>query len=193
MILKHSLAVRPGVALLMALMAATRFGHFGSTVDLPDASLAVFFGAGLWLGGRYLLAALVAEAFMIDYLAISQFAVSDFCISPAYGFLLVGYVVMWLAGGYCRRLPLLSTANSLKQLLVLAIATSLAFLISNGSFFWLAEQVSNKSWAHYADNLATYFPAYFSVTVLYGIAITVVREMAKALWTQAGKVLRHSL
>lgn len=193
MTLKHSLAVRPGVVLLMALMAATRFGHFGNAVDLPDASLAVFFAAGLWLGGRYLFAALVAEAVMIDYVAISQFAVSDFCISPAYAFLLVCYAVMWLGGRYCRQLSLLTTANSLKQLLVLASATSLAFLISNGSFFWLAEQVSNKSWAHYVDNFAQYYPAYFSVTVLYAIAMTAVRELAKSVLSFVAKTWQQSV
>ena len=32
---------------LMGVMALTRFDHFGSTFALPDASLAVFFFAGL--------------------------------------------------------------------------------------------------------------------------------------------------
>lgn len=34
---------------LAALMALTRYGHFGSAVSLPDASLAVFFLAGFYL------------------------------------------------------------------------------------------------------------------------------------------------
>ena len=34
---------------LAALMAATRFNHFGSAVSLPDASYAVFFLCGLYL------------------------------------------------------------------------------------------------------------------------------------------------
>ena len=38
-------------AALAALMAATRFNHFGSAVSLPDASYAVFFLGGLYLAG----------------------------------------------------------------------------------------------------------------------------------------------
>jgi hypothetical protein len=37
-------------AALVLLMAATRYNHFGSAMALPDASYAVFFLGGLFLG-----------------------------------------------------------------------------------------------------------------------------------------------
>ena len=40
-----------GAIALMLLMAATRSSHIGTPFQLPDASLAVFFLAGLWFGG----------------------------------------------------------------------------------------------------------------------------------------------
>jgi len=41
-------SILPAVA-LMLLMAGTRFHHFGSAVNLPDASIAVFFLLGFLL------------------------------------------------------------------------------------------------------------------------------------------------
>ena len=83
---------------LIIIMALTRFGHVGSAFSLPDASLAVFFLAGFTVSGLGFLVLLLLEAGLIDYLAITQFNVSDFCMSPAYLCLnpnLCGVVVCW--------------------------------------------------------------------------------------------------
>ncbi|SCN46613.1 hypothetical protein BAZMOX_39362_0 [methanotrophic endosymbiont of Bathymodiolus azoricus (Menez Gwen)] len=69
---------------LAMLMALTRSDHFGSAITLPDASLAVFYLAGIFTGGLASFAVLLTEAALLDYVAISQFQVSDYCISPAY-------------------------------------------------------------------------------------------------------------
>ena len=105
---KPTLAVKPGAVALMALMAATRFHHFGTPFALPDASLAIFFCAGLWLGGRYLFAKLLLEAGLIEYLANTKLGVSDFCVSKAYVFLIASYAAMWLGGKWCRQFAHLS-------------------------------------------------------------------------------------
>ncbi|MDP3839272.1 MAG: hypothetical protein Q8Q54_10150, partial [Methylococcales bacterium] len=84
---------------LIALMALTRFHHFGDAFSLPDASLAVFFLAGLVFARRWwLLGFLLLEAAVIDYVAITHFNVSAFCVSAAYVFLIPTYAVMWFAG-----------------------------------------------------------------------------------------------
>ena len=171
---KLSLTVRPALVVLMMLMAATRTSHFGNTVVLPDVTLAAFFFAGLWLNGRAPFAILMAEAVLIDYWAITQLGVSDFCISPAYLFLLPCHAVLWQAGRMARQWPLVNVVNAAKQLLSLGAAIVLAFIVSNGSFFVLAEQVADKSWAHYVDNIGQYFPNYMLINLLYGVMISVV-------------------
>ncbi len=180
---KPSLAVKPGAVALMALMAATRFHHFGSSFALPDASLVVFFFAGLWLGGRYLFAALLLEAGLIDYLAITKLGVSDFCVSAAYGFLIGSYGAMWLAGKWCRKFSSLSAASALQQFVALTVATSSAFLISNGSFYLLSGRAPDASWAQYLDGVATYYPPYLSATLMYGVVIFGLVSVVKALFT----------
>lgn len=57
--------------MLAALMAATRSHHFATAFHLPDASWAVFFLAGVYLRLVSMLPALMAEAALIDYAAVT--------------------------------------------------------------------------------------------------------------------------
>jgi len=94
----RELAIALGLA---ALMAATRFHHFGSPLHLPDASLAVFFLGGLALGNAALFAAFLAEAALVDWLAIAWGGVSGWCVTPAYAFLIPACASLWAAGRWC--------------------------------------------------------------------------------------------
>jgi hypothetical protein len=89
------------VAALAAAMWLTRShqidDHFGSFIDLPDASWAVFFIAGV-VGLRWWApAALMLNAGVIDYLALLA-GVSDYCVTPAYPFLIPTYLTLWASG-----------------------------------------------------------------------------------------------
>jgi len=178
---KPTFAVRPGAVALMALMAATRFHHSGTAFSLPDASLAVFFLAGLWLGGRYLFATLLAEAAIIDYLAITKFGVSSYCVTKAYVFLIGSYGAMWLGGKWCRHFGELTVYNLLQQFGALIVATSTAFLFSNGSFYWLSGRYVSPHWAQYVERFAMYYPGYLNRTAVYVIAIFAVVSLIKAV------------
>ncbi|MCQ8117469.1 hypothetical protein [Methylomonas rosea] len=183
MSLNQTLAVKPGAVALMALMAATRFHHFGTPFALPDASLAVFFFAGLWLGGRYLFAILLAEAVLIDYLAITKLGVSDFCVSKAYVFLIGSYGAMWLGGKWCRKFTILSVATAAQRLMALVAATSIAFLFSNGSFYWLSGRYPNGSFTQYVERVAMYYPPYLTSTLIYGVVIFALVSAVKFMLT----------
>jgi hypothetical protein len=148
-------------------MAATRFHHFGSALHLPDASLAVFFLGGLYLRRPLAFGAYAALAALLDYLAIAQAGVSDWCVTPAYAFLLPAYACLWWAGVRCpgherhgwRRYPRLAGA--------LLVATALAFLVSNASFYGLSGYFGELSLAEYAARVARYFPSYLASTMAY--------------------------
>jgi len=158
----------PAIAFaLAALMAATRFHHFGSALHLPDASLAVFFLGGLYLRRPLAFGAYAALAALLDYLAIAQAGVSDWCVTPAYAFLLPAYACLWWAGVWCsrherhgwRRYPRIAGA--------LLLATVLAFLISNASFYGLSGYFGELSLAEYAARVARYFPPYLVSAMAY--------------------------
>ena len=171
---------------LMGVMALTRFDHFGSTFALPDASLAVFFFAGLSVISPWFLAILLLEAGIIDYVAITQFSVSDFCISAAYLFLIPTYTAMWVAGRYSKAFMSLDFVASAKVFGVSALATALAFVISNGSFYVISGEFGELSWQQYLSQSAHYLPSYLSAALIYivfGLALIKCLKLAHILKT----------
>lgn len=176
-----SLPIQPGAIALMILMAATRFHHFGDAISLPDASLAVFFLAGLWFGGIVLFATLVLEAGLIDYIAITQFSVSDFCISPAYVFLIPAYVAVWFGGRFSSSFSSQSFSHLTVKFMLLVVGISLSFLISNGSFYLLSDKFSDINWVDYTSRFMQYYPAYLKYSVFYVVLIYALTQLVRQI------------
>ena len=169
---------------LIALMAATRMDHFGTSLHVPDASLAVFLLAGFFLP-RWAFPALLVEAGLVDYLAINYGGVEGWCFSPAYWFLIPTYFVLWFAGRfYAARHQL--TLRSLAELVGIAlVATGVAFVISNASFYLLADYFETMSASQYSSQVAQYFLPYLQSSFLY-LTIAVVLHVV------AAQVVRHA-
>lgn len=158
------------LAVLALAMALTRFHHEGTAFALPDASLAIFFLGGIHLKAFRDFASLFALAAGIDYVAIAGFGVSDYCVSPAYVFLVPTYAVMWLAGHWFSRQsdePWLTCLPTLA--LALGASASLAFVVSNGSFFWLSGKLSAVSLTEYAQGLSSQYLPYVGGAVIYAL------------------------
>lgn len=153
---------------LIGAMLLTRFHHFGSALSLPDASLAVFFFAGFY-PRKILLPLLMLEAVLIDYIAIAN-GTSGWCVSPAYVFLIPTYAVMWGAGRLTQALHYSTTKNAVISAVFMVSATTLAFLISNGSFYFFSGKFDAMLIAEYTSKVMHYFPAYISSTLLYTLA-----------------------
>jgi hypothetical protein len=181
------------VAALILLVAATRYNHFGSSLALPDASYAVFFLGGLYLGrmrgGWAILALLMVEAAMVDYYAINFQGVSGWCVTSAYGFLMLAYAVLWSVGRwYAPRHNL--TGKGLLGLLASAVASaSFAFVIANVSFYLLSGYFGSMGVVEFAARVAQYFGSYIEVTVMY-IGCAVIVQMGYAILTD--KVERNT-
>ena len=155
----------------MLAMTLTRFNHFGTSVSLPDASLAVFFLGGLYLSkfpkARWVFVALLMEAALVDYYAITVKGMSDWCVTPAYGFLAIAYGVLWFAGKWFAPRHTLTGRNLLGVFVVTAMSTSLAFIISNVSFFLLSGRYAGMSATVYALSVAQYWSSYVGVALIY--------------------------
>lgn len=152
---------------LAALMAATRMHHFGSPLHLPDASLAVFLLTGFFISSPLFFAGLLLEAGALDYVAITHLGVSDYCVTPAYWFLIPTYAVLWYAGRHYARIH----QYSLRSLGIFAAisfaAVSVAFLISNGAFYVFSGRFAEMGMAEYAARVAQYYGPYLSGAVVY--------------------------
>jgi hypothetical protein len=174
-------------AVLAALMAATRFNHFGSAFSFPDASYAVFFLGGLYLSrlarvSALVFIALLLEAGLIDYYATSVQGISDWCMTPAYWFLIPTYGSLWLVGRWVSSRPAMQNHTmENKGLVVLALAawlaSSFAFAFSNVTFYLFSERFADMSMVEYSTRVAQYYVSYVSVALLY-IACAVAVHMA---------------
>jgi len=157
---------------LMFLMLITRFNHFGSSTSFPDASLAVFLLGGFFISrlAKLSLAAftlLLLEAGAIDYYATQFAGVSDWCITPAYWFLIPTYASMWFSGHWFATRQQ-SNMTSLALFGGVAwLSTSIAFLISNGAFYLFSGKFTEMSIAEYATSVAKYYPPYVSGSLMY--------------------------
>jgi hypothetical protein len=163
-------------------MILTRFHHFGDVLHLPDASLAVFFFAGFFRK-KMLLGFLLALAALIDYVAIAN-GTSAWCVTPAYAFLIPTYAVMWFAGRYCSNLAAMKGTQptlSVDALGLLALATTLAFVLSNGSFYMFSAHYSSMSWMQYLGRVAHYYLPYMASTLIYGIVGYALVKVVKAV------------
>ena len=163
--------------LLTAMMAATRFNHFGSAFSLPDASYAIFFLGGLYLARMarvsvFLFIALLLEAGLIDFYATSVQGISDWCMTPAYWFLIPTYGSLWLVGRWVSSLPTMQSRTMEKNgLMILAlsawVASSFAFVFSNVTFYLFSERFADMSMVEYSTRVAQYYVSYVSVALLY--------------------------
>ena len=164
---------------LLLLMLLTRGSHFGTSFLLPDATLAIFLLSGL-VFPRFTLPALAAFIFLllmaggIDYYAINVAGVSDWCVTPAYGFLIPTYATMWLGGSWFAS----KLHNTWRSLLLFAgiswLTTTAAFLISNSSFYLLSGRYSEMNATEYAGRVVQYYTSYLGGSLLYlGLAAAI--------------------
>lgn len=163
------LSIHNAIILAVALsvvMWATRGHHVASLTHLPDASWAIFFLAGFYFRSRMVLPLFLAQAALMDYLAINL-GVDSYCVTSAYAFLLPAYASMWLAGRwYFTRYKF--HARTLATLAVAATTGAAACeIISSGSFYFLGGKFADTSMIEFAGRLARYFPFDLASAVLY--------------------------
>ncbi|UXI66535.1 hypothetical protein [Tahibacter amnicola] len=170
----------PVLILLMVLMLVTRYHPWGEVLHVKDASMAVFFAAGFYLGGTFALPLLLLQAGLIDYVSITQSGISDYCVTPAYSMLVVAYAVLWYGGLLFSRYYRQSV-STLLPLAGVALASNLvSFWISNGSFYWFGGRVGEATFAGYIENFLKYMPWFVTVSMLW--IITMAAAHAVAVW-----------
>jgi len=152
---------------LLAVMLATRFHHFGTALNLPDASMAVLFLGGLYLRRHAMFVVFLALAVLVDWISIDYAGVSSFCVTPAYAFLLPAYAVLWYGGrAYADRLQPTPIALTL-ALGIALLCTAASFAISNGAFYWLGGRYANPHVGEYLARLWQWGPLFARTTLCY--------------------------
>lgn len=144
--------------LLTALITITRGDHFASLNNLPSASLAVFFLAGLYLRPKWVFPALLALCVAIDFYVISFNGVSNFCVTPSYAFLLPAYGVLWLAGRWFNTQYSFSAKALLPLVGSVAVSAMISELFSSGGFYFFGGRYADPTLTVFGERLMKYFP-----------------------------------
>jgi hypothetical protein len=151
------------LAILAVLMALTRVNHFGSSLMLPDASLAAFLLGGLLLQRSCGFAVLLAAAFGADVLSAQTATEAGWCMTPAYFGLIPTYATLWLAGRWLAKREL----DFVRAGSVSVAAIAIAFVISNLTWFAFSGTTGGMRLADYSLAVAEYFPPYLGSAMLY--------------------------
>lgn len=160
--------------ILTLVMALTRSHHWATLHALPDASWAIFFLVGVYLRPLWIAPALIIAAMGIDYVAITHFGVSDFCVSPAYWLLVPAYGALFGAGRiYAAHHSMrLATLPWLAGTVLTGAVT--AELLSSGGFFFFSGRFAHPTLAEFVPRFVDYFPTMLSSFTLYlGLAAIV--------------------
>jgi hypothetical protein len=168
--------------LLTGIVLLSRSGHFGSSIDLPDATLATVFLAGLLLPSKRLLAALIATAFLADAYAVQFQGVSDYCLSAGYLGLIPTYSMVWWFGTALGKQA--QPLNFFRFAATSIFSISLAFVVSNAFWFGFSEQVAQLSLLEFMTKVSAYFPGYLGYSLFYcllgWVAVMTAQQFIKA-------------
>lgn len=171
------------VLLLTILMILTRSHHFATLHSLADASWAIFFLAGIYLRTVWPLLGFFILSCWLDFAAATWSGISDFCLTPAYIFLLSAYSSLWFAGRwYTYRYQL--TLHTLPPLFLSATSgLILCELFSSGEFYFFSGRFAETTWSNFGTQLVKYFPLYIETFVVYIGATTMIHALY-TLFTQ---------
>ena len=176
--------------LLGGLVAATHGQHDLTAFHFPPATWAAFYLGGLllqragwWISGLALVAGL-------DYAAITWGGVSDFCISPAYLFMVPAYGTLWLAGRLASR----HLHWKLRDGLVVAASLSsilAAETLASGSFYLFSGKVRQEGLNGLLHYLVTWAPATLEAFAFW-VGAFALAAVAYRLLRSAGFLPRRS-
>ena len=147
-------------------MVLTRGPWINDWINLPNATLSLFFIAGIYFRGFLIPSILLISAGLINFLAVKS-GVSSWCISPAYGFLVPTYLCLWFAGSQFDNLQMSTFRECSRLSLFLLLSSTAAFILSTGSFHLLSGRYVGVPVMEQVANSINYYPGYIGGAFLY--------------------------
>jgi hypothetical protein len=179
------------IAAVMAfLMLLTRGSHVLTQVSLPDASLAIFLLAGLYLRKAIWFVLFVVLATVIDFGAAAIDSIQAFCLTDGYWGMLPTYAVMWFAGIWLRKQE--NALELTKLMLAGIVSTFLAFVISTQTYYIFSGRFPAQGVMESLQHGWEYLPSYMGFTMAYLVFFWVLMKGISKL-NIVNKVARHGV
>ena len=159
--------------LLALLMIFTRSHHFASIHNMADTSWVIFFLAGVYLRSTWPLLGFFTLSWWLDFAATYWGGVSDYCLTPAYVFLLPAYASLWFAGRWYKERHQFTWSTLLPLSISAMAGLTLCQLFSSGGFYFFSGRIAEANFNEFGEQLIKYFPLYAETFVFY-LGITVV-------------------
>jgi len=171
-------------ACLALLVVVTRGQHFATLHNLPGAAWAVFFLAGVYLRPAWILPAMLALVWGVDFLphlligarsgaSLAEIVSGDiaFCLTPAYFFLLPAYGALWLAGRWYAGRHRFEWTTLLPLSAAVLAGAGACELFSSGGFYFFSGRFAEPTVVEFGARLVKYFPGSLQSVAFYvGIA-----------------------
>lgn len=145
------------IFVLSAMMWLTRGHHLATLAHLPDASWAIFFVVGFYFSSFAVIALFLAQAFLIDYLVLTQLGIGQSCFTIAYSFLLPAYLSLWFAGKWLSERYALNLSGFKNFIFAAVSGVVVCELISSGSYY-LINVPGSASFSEFMSRQALYLP-----------------------------------
>ena len=158
---------------LSAIMWVTRGHHLASLAHLPDASWAIFFVAGFYFSSFAVIALFLAQAFLIDYIVVTQLGIGQSCYTIAYSFVLPAYLSMWFGGRWLANRYTVNIVGFRNFLISALLGIVVCELISSGSYYFINVPV-NASFTEFMGRIIQYLPYAVEITFAYLVTALVI-------------------
>lgn len=164
-----------GVVLAL-LLIATRGQHFATLHSLPGAAWAVFFLAGIYLRTLWVLPALFAFVWGLDFAPhfMSGASLAEivnggqaFCLTPAYFLLLPAYGALWFAGRWYVGRHRFAWQTLMPLVAAMLVGAAICEIFSSGGFYFLSGRFAEPTIAEFSTRLLKYFPLYLQSLAFY--------------------------
>jgi hypothetical protein len=174
-----------------ALMAVTRGQHAALATHLPDASLAVFFLAGVYLRPAWAFPALFGLATLIDTIAVTWGGVGAFCITGAYAALIPAYGALWAAARWYAGRHRYAWSSLVPLAGAALVGATLREVFSTGGFYLFSGVFPAPTLEGLALGVVKYLPTSLGNLALYlGLAVLTHLAVTLAQPGRAGTVQR---
>ena len=167
--------------MLLFLIMLTRASHELTSLNLPDASLAIFIAAGIFLKHRKFLFLFVALIVSVDVYMININNMTHINFETSYLGHIFTYILTWELGR-----KFLSGDKSLKAKLFFPIAffaIASSYTISFSSHYFLSGWISNPNFYDGLIYLGSYFNPFFIPNAAYVgilfIAFNIIQQLPK--------------